>query len=121
MASRWGFPLRDCPGIALAAAEGTVIHSMFILETAISRWIRIIGIGIDIFGVLVIVVGVLWSTLMYISPLHAGQRYEEYKVRIGRTLLLGLEVLVATDIVKTVASGAPGRTAVSDKIQGVAS
>ncbi len=146
-----------------------MIHSMFALETAISQWIRIVGIGIDVFGVLVIVIGVGWSTFMYISPLHAGQRYEEYKVRIGRTLLLGLEVLVAADIVKTIAieatlmslavlaglvlvrtflswtlvleiegcwpwqrepsrartiefrSGAPGRTGVSDKIQGVAS
>ncbi len=29
--------------------------------------------------------------------------YDDYRVRIGRTLLLGLEILVAADIVKTVA------------------
>jgi uncharacterized membrane protein len=29
--------------------------------------------------------------------------YDEYKISIGRSLLLGLEVLVAADIVKTIA------------------
>jgi len=33
---------------------------------------------------------------------HA-EPYDEYKIRIGRSLLLGLEVLVAADIVKTIA------------------
>jgi uncharacterized membrane protein len=33
----------------------------------------------------------------------AGQRYDAYKIRIGRSLLLGLEVLVAADIVRTIA------------------
>jgi uncharacterized membrane protein len=32
-----------------------------------------------------------------------GEDTEVYKIRIGRTLLLGLEVLVAADIVKTIA------------------
>jgi hypothetical protein len=31
------------------------------------------------------------------------ERYRAYKIRIGRSLLLGLEVLVAADIVKTIA------------------
>jgi uncharacterized membrane protein len=31
------------------------------------------------------------------------EAYNVYKVRIGRTLLLGLELLVAADIVKTIA------------------
>jgi uncharacterized membrane protein len=31
------------------------------------------------------------------------QHFDRYKVHIGRTLLLGLEMLVAADIVKTIA------------------
>jgi uncharacterized membrane protein len=31
------------------------------------------------------------------------RRYDQYKIRIGRSLLLGLELLVAADIVKTIA------------------
>ena len=33
----------------------------------------------------------------------AEAHYATYKIRIGRALLLGLEVLVAADIVKTIA------------------
>ncbi|WP_271619087.1 DUF1622 domain-containing protein [Bradyrhizobium sp. CCBAU 51745] len=32
-----------------------------------------------------------------------ASRYDNYKISIGRSLLLGLEVLVAADIVKTIA------------------
>jgi uncharacterized membrane protein len=32
-----------------------------------------------------------------------GSRYQELKVRLGKALLLGLEILVAADIVRTVA------------------
>ena len=31
------------------------------------------------------------------------RHYDAYKIRIGRSLLLGLEILVAADIVKTIA------------------
>jgi uncharacterized membrane protein len=72
------------------------------LEAAISYWIGIVGSGIEVFGVLIIVVGIAWSTMLYLRSL-AGASYDAYKIRIGRSLLLGLEVLVAADIVKTIA------------------
>ena len=40
---------------------------------------------------------------MYVRRRTGEQRYDDYKIRIGRSLLLGLEVLVAADIVKTIA------------------
>jgi uncharacterized membrane protein len=72
------------------------------LEATAARWIRLVGVAIDVFGVIVIVVGILWSTL---ALLGRSQRspYDNYRISIGRTLLLGLEILVAADIVKTVA------------------
>jgi uncharacterized membrane protein len=74
-----------------------------ILESTISHWIRLVGIGIEVFGVLVIVAGIMWSTIRYFQHLAGEQSYEIYKIRIGRSLLLGLEVLVAADIVMTIA------------------
>lgn len=69
----------------------------------IGQWIDLVGTLIDLFGVTVIVVGILWATASFIG-LHDGERnYEDYKIRIGRSLLLGLEVLVAADIIKTIA------------------
>lgn len=71
-------------------------------ETAASHWIHLIGVGIEIFGVLIIVAGIIWSSRYAFQPAGAS-RYDHYKIAIGRSLLLGLEVLVAADIVKTIA------------------
>jgi len=73
------------------------------LDVAVSYWIRLVGNGIEIFGVLVIVLGIGWSTFQYAHHRMAEPHYATYKIRIGRSLLLGLEVLVAADIVKTIA------------------
>ena len=73
------------------------------LDRAVGYWINLVGNGIEIFGVLVIVLGICWSTFLFIRHQTPGQEYDNYKIRIGRSLLLGLEVLVAADIVKTIA------------------
>ena len=73
------------------------------LDAAVGYWINLVGNGIEIFGVLVIVVGICWSTVLFARHRNAEQNYDAYKIRIGRSLLLGLEVLVAADIVKTIA------------------
>jgi uncharacterized membrane protein len=73
------------------------------LEPVIDLAIRVLGSGIEIFGVLVIVTGIAWSTFRQLRERISEQDSEVYKIRIGRSLLLGLEVLVAADIVKTIA------------------
>ena len=79
------------------------IENLFALETDISRWIRLIGTCIETFGVFTIVAGIIWSTYLYVVRRREERYYDQYKIRIGRSLLLGLEVLVAADIVKTIA------------------
>jgi len=73
------------------------------LERVIGHWLHVVGNGIEVFGVLVIVAGIAWSTYLYVNRRADQERYHAYKIRIGRSLLLGLEVLVAADIVKTIA------------------
>jgi uncharacterized membrane protein len=65
--------------------------------------IRAVGSAIEIFGVLIIVIGIGWATYVHLRRPMPGEDTEVYKIRIGRSLLLGLEVLVAADIVKTIA------------------
>jgi len=72
-------------------------------ESTTSSWIHLVGVGIEIFGVFVIVAGIIWSTYLCVHWRASANPYDEYKIRIGRSLLLGLEVLVAADIVKTIA------------------
>ena len=71
-------------------------------ETATSQWIHLVGVGIEVFGVFIIVAGIIWSS-RYLWRREVASRYDSYKISIGRSLLLGLEVLVAADIVKTIA------------------
>ena len=60
--------------------------------------------AIEMLAVAIIVVAVVHATTRYL--LHLQQRkvsaYDQYKVYIGKALLLGLEFLVAADIVRTV-------------------
>lgn len=63
-----------------------------------------VGKGLDAVGVAVIVIGALVATLLSVRPWppDAGA-YRVYRQRLGRAILLGLELLVAADIIKTVA------------------
>lgn len=66
--------------------------------------IEMIGKVVDAAGVAVIVVGVgvaTWMTWQQRSV--EGDRYRAYRRRVGRAILLGLELLVAADIIRTVA------------------
>ena len=65
--------------------------------------------GIEVFAVAVIVIAMAFGTVRFL--MHLRQRpadaYTAYKMHLGRALLLGLEFLVAADIIRTVALG-PG-------------
>ena len=94
------YTLRPC---SRPEARTWTINAFKTLEPAIDSAIRMVGSGIEIFGVLVIVTGIAWSTLRQLRQPISEQDSDFYKIRIGRSLLLGLEVLVAADIVKTIA------------------
>src|SRR5262245_27528586 len=64
--------------------------------------------GIEVLGAVVILAGVLRvaitrGTVRYLFQLDKPGAYESYKHQMGRSLLLGLEFLVAGDVVRTVA------------------
>ena len=60
--------------------------------------------AIDAVGVAVIVGGVvLATTLVARSGADWDQRFRSYRRGVGRSILLGLEFLVAADIIRTVA------------------
>jgi len=66
--------------------------------------VEVVGKGVDAVGVAAIVVGVLVATLMVLRRRPRGEgAYRLYRQRLGRAILLGLELLVAADIIRTVA------------------
>ena len=68
---------------------------------------RTVGTLLDAAGVVVIALGALLATAhLGLRYLRGGERagaYQAYRQRLGRAVLLGLEFLVAGDIVRTVA------------------
>ncbi len=64
-----------------------------------------VGVVLDAAGVSVIVLGAAVATWIAASRLLRRQAdtYVQYRQNLGRTILLGLELLVAADIVRTVA------------------
>lgn len=65
-----------------------------------------VGLAVEVVGVAVIVLGALASSLRALARLFRQDTehlYEEYRRHLGRSILLGLEFLVAGDIIRTVA------------------
>ncbi len=60
---------------------------------------------VDVAGVATIVIGALVATYLAWSERGGSgiDRYRTYRRRLGRAILLGLELLVAADIIRTVA------------------
>jgi uncharacterized membrane protein len=71
-------------------------------------WFRdgmgLIGTVIDAIGVLIVAVGALVATFKFIKSQGADPEsaYKLYRQNLGRAILLGLEFLVAGDIIRTV-------------------
>jgi uncharacterized membrane protein len=71
------------------------------MET-MTNWIEFVGSAIDVFGVAVILLGIILATGHYLVQ-RPKNAYRRYRTELGQSLLLGLEILVAADIVKTIA------------------
>jgi uncharacterized membrane protein len=67
--------------------------------------IEAIGTGIDAIGVAVIAGGAIVAVFMTLAKNRRddGGAYDFFRRRLGRAILLGLEFLVAADIIRTVA------------------
>lgn len=71
-----------------------------------SELVEAIGRGVDLAGVAVIAGGILWITMATLPKVRQQRTdavYRGYRRAIGKSILLGLELLVAADIIRTVA------------------
>jgi len=85
-----------------------LIHILFEGDEPVVRVIEWISIILEFLAVSWILFGVISSTVRYFyrmlrkSP-PSLERYTDYRHTLARTLMLGLEILVAADVVRTVA------------------
>jgi uncharacterized membrane protein len=86
--------------ITLAASETTSASSF---STAMDH----VAQGFEALGALILVIGVLWSIVLAVlawrPPGSSKRAYTALRQAFGGTLLLALEVLVAADLIRTVA------------------
>ncbi len=65
------------------------------------------GLVIDMLGTAVIVIGIVWGLAVWVRDRvklsDSCEIYRDCRQRIGRSIVLGLEILVASDIIHTVA------------------
>ena len=71
-------------------------------------WIELASLSIEVLAVAIILVSVLYGTVRFLIwslkiQMAEEERFTRYKQTLGRALLLGLEILVAADVVRTVA------------------
>src|SRR5277367_6531287 len=72
-----------------------------------SAWVNAGAAGIEAMAVVLIAGAFLWGSVRFL--LTTGRRgpdtYQRYKIFLGRSLSLGLEFLVAADVIRTVGVG----------------
>ena len=67
-------------------------------------WIEAAALAIESLAVLIIVVATVHGTIRFLVHARAqvANAYERYRAQLGKSLLLGLELLVAADVIETV-------------------
>ena len=69
--------------------------------------VEAVGTAVDVAGVVAIVLGAFIATVMFgyrvLQRAELRSAYRSYRHGLGRAILLGLELLVAGDIIRTVA------------------
>ena len=69
----------------------------------LAHYIDIIAKTIEFLGVLIMVAGLLFAVYLAVKSIHSFtyQTYLEIRQAVGKSILLGLEVLIAADIMAT--------------------
>lgn len=73
------------------------------MDELFAEILHLITRAIEAAGVLVIVVGVALAAVDFLRQRDQQEAYHQLRSTLGRAILLGLELLVAADIINTVA------------------
>lgn len=76
-----------------------------IFDFGFAQLISVTGYAVETVGVLIIIIGAVVATIRMLGGLSSvpgEERYRNYRRSLGRAMMLGLEFLVAGDIIRTV-------------------
>jgi uncharacterized membrane protein len=108
------YPVLDSSGngvlLKLCLEGGAMITGAAEGFSGLDQAMKTIAVGLEVVGVAVIVLGALVTSGLFFKRLAKEQSLEErvhqFRNDLGMAILLGLEFLIASDIVGTVAAGA---------------
>ena len=72
------------------------------MEEQSSQYIHYISRGIELLGIAIISVGLVFALINFMLRLRHVGSYATMRQQVGKAILLGLEILVAADIIMTV-------------------
>ena len=99
-----GAKAQDQRGEAIAIFPDTLAGFMNVeLSEMMRRSMEVAADVVELLAVALILAGVVTGTTRFLLHWSNNQAYTQYKVTLDKALLLGLNVLVAADIVRTVA------------------
>ena len=73
------------------------------MDSVMRGWIQLAAQAIELLAVAIIVVAIVIGTARFLARRASVSSYNQYKEILERALLLALNVLVAADIIRTVA------------------
>jgi uncharacterized membrane protein len=96
-----GWPAAGQEGAAAPTVGSSAPASLDHYLHWITRGIEVVGIAVIVFGAIAASIYLVWQLIRREPPLAAA--YHSYRANLARAILLGLEFLVAADIISTVA------------------
>jgi uncharacterized membrane protein len=84
-------------------AFGLLFNGAMLNEELIQYGVTVIAVAIEVLGVIAIVLGGLFTAIRFLRRRREDQAYADFRSGLGRSILLGLELLVGADIIRTVA------------------
>ena len=73
------------------------------MKETLKHYVEYVALGVELAGVVIMVVGILFAAWRYFFDRHEhGSSYRTFRHDLGKAILLGLEILVAGDIIATV-------------------
>jgi uncharacterized membrane protein len=103
----WPAGITDRPSAQVDTTDthrcyGEIVESSG-LQSVLLNAVDLASLVIEVLAVAIIVGAIAYASVLYLLRRGVAEAYTAYRVRLGRALLLGLEVLVAADIIRTVA------------------
>ncbi len=68
----------------------------------IEDYLHYVALAVEMLGIAVILTGIIYTSVRYLMHLSQERAFSHYRAGLGRSILLGLEFLVAADIIDTV-------------------